>query len=185
MKSPGLFSGILLSVGACAMALPILTIMMPLLGWYFGFKILMVALLALYTIYLVSNSKGKAGIVLFLFLSGLLTVGAVLLPISLLVIAGLCVMVIWMARSILFQKNLMGSVCDLILCFVGLSLAWISYTATRSHIMAIWTFFLVQALFVLIPSLSPFGPSEAVVESDSFSKAHQVAEEAFARIVNK
>jgi len=89
--------------------------------------------------------------------------------------------VLWLIRSLYFYSSALSALADLGLNGLALATAVTALTRTGSVGLAIWCFFLVQALFVVIPkSLGPrpgARPS-AHVDEDRFHQAYRVAERA-------
>jgi hypothetical protein len=92
---------------------------------------------------------------------------------------------IWLIRSLYFYSSVLSALADLGLN--GLSLAAAVWAAgqTGSVLLSLWCFFLVQALFVAIPTRlsrgnreKPGGPEK----EDRFQRAHRAAETAVRKL---
>lgn len=94
---------------------------------------------------------------------------------------------IWLVRSLYYHSNLITALADLGLIGLGLLTAAWSWLQTGSVFIAIWCFFLIQALYVLLPqtwsgSISNSGTSNNRV--DPFEQAHRSAELAVKKLAN-
>jgi len=93
--------------------------------------------------------------------------------------------VIWLIRSLYFYSSALSALADLGLNGLGLAAAIWAVTRTGSVFLGIWCFFLVQALFVVIPksiNRKP-GAGPAGHESDDrFQHAYRVAETAVRKL---
>ena len=92
---------------------------------------------------------------------------------------------IWLIRSLYFYSSALSALADLGLNGLGLSAAIWAVTRTGSVFLGIWCFFLVQALFAVIPKSIKRKPgaTEAGHESeDRFQHAYRVAEAAVRKL---
>jgi hypothetical protein len=88
---------------------------------------------------------------------------------------------IWLIRSLYFYSSALSALADLGLNGLGLAAAIWAVTRTGSVLLGLWCFFLVQALFVVIPKSIQHKPgaTEGGHESeDRFQHAYRVAETA-------
>ena len=93
---------------------------------------------------------------------------------------------IWITRSVFAYSSILGAVADALLCIAALGLATGAYTMTGSFVWAIWCFFLVQAMFAVIPAagppVNPGAASGAAGPGDTFTRAQAAAEMALRQI---
>lgn len=84
----------------------------------------------------------------------------------------------WLARSLHYHSGPLAALADLGLTGLGLTAAVGAYLHTGSPFLALWSLFLVQALFVFIPErgAAPTG------EVDRFQRAFQTAEAAVRKL---
>lgn len=80
---------------------------------------------------------------------------------------------VWLIRSLYFHSGILTAIADMSVAVVGVTAAAMTASHTHSALLAIWAFFLVQALFVLIPQRLQ-APSP-VDQPDRFRKAHRMA----------
>jgi len=147
---------------------------------------LMVAGIGLgYVLYLLRRSRERVGRVSVVALWGVVATGLWLLhpPLSLYLVAHIGL--IWLVRSLYFFASALSALADLALS--GLSLAAGVWAAehTGSLFLAIWCFFLLQALFVAIPQELRRKPLTRALDAggdDRFERAHRVAEAAVRKL---
>ena len=185
MKRPGFFEGV--AVGLVASLIG--SVLFVALGLVFSTQTalgIVIALLSLaYTAYLLSRSSERVGrlttLILWFLAAGFLWFWSPGLPIYLLFHLGL----VWLVRSLYFHASLFSALADLGLNGLALATAVWAAERTGSVFLTLWCFFLVQALFVAIPSWTrqPGSQSPADMQADdSFQHAHRVAEAALRRM---
>ncbi len=87
---------------------------------------------------------------------------------------------VWLIRSLYHHQTFLASVLDLVLCGTGFAAAIWAAHETHSLFLSLWSFFLIQALFVLIPNKTD--KTNAPKTSDTFRTAQKVAESALRRL---
>jgi hypothetical protein len=93
--------------------------------------------------------------------------------------------VIWLIRSLYFYSSALSALADLGLNGLGLAAAIWAVTRTGSVFLGIWCFFLVQALFVVIPksiNRKPGAVRAGHESEDRFQHAYRVAETAVRKL---
>lgn len=144
---------------------------------------LVVATLGLgYLLYLLGRSHERIGKVtifaLWLAAAGLFWVFSPPLTLYLLVHLAM----LWVARSLYFHQGPLAALADLGLTAVGLIAALGAYLHTGSLFLSLWCLFLMQALFVFIPSRAGVVNRDANDEEERFRRAHRAAEAAVQRL---
>jgi hypothetical protein len=145
-----------------------------------------IALVALgYVLYLLGRSGARVGRVTTVLVWTLVSGAALALPLPLapfvLVHAGM----VWLVRSLYFHAGLVAALADLGLALLGLTAAVWAATQTGSLALAVWSLFLVQALFGLIPSGLGRGAVDRVDPTqfdDAFERAYRGAEAALRQL---
>jgi len=185
MKAPGLIDGVLIAVfialGAGLASL--------LLGGFAGlgaaFSLVVPAAALAYLVYLLRRSEARIGRVVLIAGWGLASLAGWLLELTVfqqvLVQAGL----IWLARSLYFHGTLLAALLDLGLVAAGLLAGAWALVNTASPAAALWTFFLLQALFVWIPAFLPRqadDPYHYRGDASRFQSAHRVAIDAVRKL---
>lgn len=136
-----------------------------------------------YLVWLVSRSEARIGRVTTLaawcVATAVLWIAAAPLPLYLLT----HVAMIWLVRSLYFHSSVIPALLDLCLNVLSVGAALWAVEQTASVFVALWCFFLVQALFVAIPEMSsaPTGV-DAHDPEPTFERARRAAEAALRRI---
>jgi hypothetical protein len=185
MKTPGIIDGIvvaiIISLGAGAAKL--------LLGGFIAygslFNLVLYAATLVYLIYLLRRSSARVGRVVVIAGWGLTSLACwffdVLLFEQVLIQAGF----IWLVRSLYFHSSMVSAALDFGLVSVGLAASAWTMVNTASLAAALWSFFLVQALFCWVPQLArqqPAGNQSSRHEQSSFQSAHRVALDAVRKL---
>jgi len=92
---------------------------------------------------------------------------------------------IWLIRSLYFYSSALSALADLGLNGLGLATAITAVTRTGSVFLGIWCFFLVQALFVVIPKSvrrTPAAGHAGHTGEDRFQHAYRAAESALRKL---
>jgi len=105
-----------------------------------------------YITYLLSRSNERVGriIVITILLISMTTMWFVWPAISFFIIGHM--MMIWLVRCLYFYSSLVSAIVDLTLNGFSVLTAFAVATHTDSLFLTLWCFFLMQALFVFIPS---------------------------------
>lgn len=183
MRRPTFFEGVGVAFGASLFGG---VLHGALSGLFFGvwpLQLLITAMALGYLLYLLSRTQERVGRVSALLLWALVSVTTWLiglpLPLYLLLQLGL----IWLVRSLYFYSSLFCALADLGLTALGLAAAVWAMFQTGNLFLAIWCFFLLQALFVAIPaSLERKSVKGTVNTEDSFQHARRAAETALRKL---
>jgi hypothetical protein len=96
------------------------------------------------------------------------------------------VALIWGIRAYTYGRSPVAWLLHGGLCLLGLGAALWAYAHSGSIVLAVWSFFLLQALFVCVPPRLAQQPVEEGVtggqEADGFARAHQAAQKALDRL---
>ena len=183
MKAPGIIDGIFVAV-LIAIGVGFTTLMFGFAGLGAQLNLVMPWATLAYLIYLFRRSDTRVGRVVAFAGWATLSLACWLfeLPTSqhALAQAGL----IWILRSLYFHDSLLNALLDLGLVAVGLVAGSWALLNTGSTAAALWSFFLLQALFCLIPV---FDPKHAEVRAcggrnSPFQSAHRVAIDAVRKL---
>jgi hypothetical protein len=143
-----------------------------------------------YTVYLVGRAEARVGRIVAI--AGWIAAACALWLLAppfagyVLAHAGLA----WLVRSLYFHASVLTALADLGLVALGAGAAVWSAQRADSVALALWCFFLVQALFASLPA---FGAASrgagaggrafaAAPEEDRFRRAHRAAETALSRL---
>ncbi len=148
-------------------------------------RVLVMLLAAAYLTYLLAGSRQRIGrmatIVIWCAVSAALWFAWP--PISLYVLVH--VAMLWIARSLYRYSGFLPVLADLCLNALALAFAYWAATRTGSAFIALWCFFLAQALHVLIPEQirNIRRRTPAPDSGQAFGQAHRSAEDALRRLV--
>ena len=181
MKRPSFLNGVFLAAALALLASIAITVLAPLFTLSVLYLFVIPGLGLSYILYLFSCSTERVGRVTTLGLWALVAVTAwiVALPLTLYVV--LHVSAIWLIRSLYFHSSIVPALMDLCLNVLSLASAVWAFMQSGSPFLAVWCFFLVQSLFILIPPVLNAGSRFAAqkhLESDNFERARRIAESA-------
>jgi hypothetical protein len=149
------------------------------------FELLLYAATLAYLLYLLKRSKARIGRVLVIVAWAAASMACwffdVVLLEQVLIQAGM----IWLVRSLYFHGSLFSAALDFGLVSAGLAASAWAMVNTGSLAAALWSFFLVQALFSWLPQLGREQTrSDRPGSSDPshFQSAHRVAEAAVRKL---
>ncbi len=186
MKRPTFFEGVAVAAAASIFGAALFAALAMVFAGGGVLRLLIAGIGLAYAVYLLARSRERVGrvtvLTAWLMLAGATWFAAPPLPLYAVVHVGM----IWVIRSLYFYSSALSALADLGLS--GLSLAAAVWAGIHSHsvFLSLWVFFLVQALFVLIPagwrrSRNQAGPLDG---EDRFECAHRVAETALRRLVS-
>lgn len=185
MKAPGIIDGIIvaiiISLGAGAASL----VLGSFVAYATLFKLLLGSATLIYLVYLLKRSDARVGRVVVIAGWAFVSVACWFFDVALfeqvLIQAG----IIWLVRSLYFHASLLTAALDFGLVSAGLAASAWAMVNTGSIAAALWSFFLVQALFCWLPNLAQ-KPSNRIYDGahdpSSFQTAHRVALDAVRKL---
>ncbi len=177
MRRPGFLEGALAALLLAILGGAGAAVLIPLLGAALALPALVVLMAAVYLGYLLRRSRGKSGRVVVLCLWLMATLAGWTL-LSLPAFVALQTGLVWLVRTLYFHGGVLASLADLGLS--ALALAAAAWAAGRgSGLLAVWAFFLVQALFVWIRSPAAAG---APPDDHGFEAGRALARAALGRL---
>jgi hypothetical protein len=150
-----------------------------------GLRLVIAGLSLGYLLYLLARSRERVGRLTTLAAWSLTALALWWLqsPLSLYVLGHLGAL--WLVRSLYFHSGPLAALADLGLNAFALAAALWALGHTGSLLLALWCFFLVQALFVAIPARPPRECGDGAAEPDleaHFQQAQRTAEAALRRL---
>ncbi len=185
MKRPGFFEGVGVAIVASAVGGVLFGVLTPLFAGGFVLRVLIAGLGFLYVLYLLRRSDERVGRITTLSIWTMAAVAIWLLGLSLPLYLLAHLGLIWLVRSLYFYSSLFSAFADLGLVVFGFAAAVWAALETGNLFLSFWCFFLVQALFVLIPgSLKrKVGKGASTLDADDrFLHAYRVAETALTKL---
>lgn len=184
MKTPSFWEGVLLAIVASMAA----DVWFVASRWWLpvpqALRLLIAGLAFAYCVYLLLRSRERAGrmtaLAAWIALSAAVWLWSPPLPLFLLLHLGM----VWLLRSLYFQPGPIAALADFALNGLSLAAALWAATSTGSLLLAVWCFFLTQALFVVIPG-GLGQPKPAPTPDDRFQQAYRCAEAALRKIASE
>ena len=185
MKQPTFLEGVSVAIAASLAGSMVYSAMDVVFPGVPVLRLLIAGIGLAYVVYLLSRSPERVGRITaaaaWILVAGVLWFTQPPLLLYVLVHLG----VIWLIRSLYFYSSALSALADLGLNGLGLAAAIWAVARTGSVFLGIWCFFLVQALFVLIPKSihRKSGAGQAGPDSeDRFQHAYRVAEAAVRKL---
>ncbi|MCI0517844.1 MAG: hypothetical protein L0Y45_08430 [Woeseiaceae bacterium] len=186
MSRPGFFHDVAIAAILGFLASAFIAVLTPFVGVAAVTRLVIPGLALLYIHYLFSRNEEKTGRVTSIALWSAMTVIAWWLepplPFYLLIHVG----AIWLLRSLYFYSGIVPSLMDMALSGLSIVAAIWALSRTGSVFLATWCFFLVQALFVAIPtSLAARPATTPVAPNDEFERARRQADAALKQLISQ
>ena len=181
MKNTPFFHGAGVAAVLAFLASVSVAVLAPILAFSLLYKLLIPALGLAYILYLFSRSEARTGRVTSLTIWALFAIATWIIgpPLTLYIL--LHVSAVWLIRSLYFYSSLAPALMDFGLNLLGTATAFWAISHSGSVFLAIWCFFLTQALFVLIPRAAgrQHEPGQGTVpHNENFEQAQRRAESA-------
>jgi hypothetical protein len=137
-----------------------------------------------YILYLLRASGERLGRVTALAAWLLITVTTAWLAPPLMLCLLIHVAMIWLVRALYYYSSLLPALADLGLNTLAVAAVVWATSQSGSLLLALWCFFLVQALFVMIPQgmNKPGDDAALLAEQDPFEQARRTAQAALRKI---
>lgn len=163
-------------------------------GWHLGSlllpsrflsTVLLSSLATFYAIYLIYRSPLRAGRLTALVAWFVLSAGLTLWPTPLLLQAIAYPAALWLLRTACHHPSLLGAAADLALQGMAAGAAVWAFRESGSLFLALWSYFLIQALFAAIPRPVRTPRPTDVPAEHPFDRAEHAAEAALRRIASR
>lgn len=161
------------------------TVLTPIVSAVVLYKLLVPALSLAYIVYFLARSPEKVGRVTTLALWTAVSAGAWIVAPPLSLYIALHVGAVWLIRSIYAYSSIVSALLDLGLNAAAVSSMYWAAVHSGSIFLAIWCFFLVQALFVTIPPeviRQASGKAATDPEIEQFERARRRADAALRQL---
>ena len=185
MKHPNFIEGAVFAFVAALGASVVHTTLTPILGHEWVFRLIIPGLGLGYVLYLLLRAQERIGRITAVF-AWLLMAG-----LSWLFLPGLVSYLVahlgsvWLIRSLYHQSGGLTTLADLMLNAVALMSSVWALVHSGSLFLSVWSFFLVQALFVFIRSYRGIArkpDTSTQKKSDHFQQAYRTAETALRKL---
>jgi hypothetical protein len=187
MRRPTLLEGILVALVLSLSVSPLVVFVQLAVGGLLAWKLGVVVLAYSYMCYLLARSGRRSGRVTLGLLALTVLLVSLVFNLRFPTILLLCVTLMWAVRSFAYSRSLVSALLQGGVYVLGCGAALIVYGNSGSLALAIWSFFLVQAAFVLIPAqcmhrLATPGGTTRGGTPDGFGQAYHAAEQALERL---
>ena len=185
MKRPSFLEGVGVALVVALVASVAHAALTPLFGSDWVFRLIVAGLGLGYVLYLLYRSQERVGrvttVMTWLVVSGLSWLFVSSLLLYLVAHLGM----IWLVRSLYHQSGALTAIVDLTLNALALMGGVWALLHSGSLFLGVWTFFLVQALFVVMPlriGVAKSNDPPAQQRPDHFQQAYQNAETALRKL---
>ena len=180
---PGFFGGVAIAFGFAVVAAALFTSLTPWFTTSLVIRVIATVLSGSYVLYLLWRSTERTGRIVTL--TTWCTCAAMMgwLAPSLPVFLIAHVALIWLVRSLYFHSSIVTALYDLGLGALALAIAIWAAKSSNSLFLTTWCFFLVHALFVVLPSGAPSSAPADEADNQTFQRARRSAEAALRRLV--
>ncbi len=185
MKRPSFLQGVIVAAIFAFFASAVVATLTPFIGLGSVLRLAIPALALAYLLYLISRSPERVGRVTVIgcwsALAAVTWWFAPPLPVYLFIHVG----AVWLVRSLYFYSGVMPALLDLGLAGLSICASVWAITRSGSVFLAIWCFFLVQALFVAIPPAISRPQSKqraTTTDNQRFERARQQADKALRQL---
>ena len=185
MKSPGIIDGVIVALVISLSAGAVSLVLGGFIAYATLFSLVLCGSTLIYLVYLLKRSKAKVGRVVVIASWAATSLGCWLFEVPLFTQVLIQAGIIWLVRSLYFHSSILAAALDFGLVSVGLAASAWAMVNTDSLGGALWSFFLVQALFCWIPNLARKQPGDAYKyqqDTSSFQSAHRVALDAVRKL---
>jgi hypothetical protein len=187
MHRPTLLEGVLVALVLSLSVSPLVVLVQLVIGSLLAWKIMVMIMAYTYICYLLARSRRRSGRVTLGLLALTVLLASLVFTWRFPMILLLCVTLIWIMRSFAYSRSLVSAVLQGGVCVLGCGAALMVYGHSGSLALALWSFFLVQAAFVLIPAQGmrrSTAPNDMTLGGapDDFGRAYHAAEQALERL---
>jgi hypothetical protein len=184
MKKPGILDGVTLAMVISLAAAALSLLLGGFIVYGLLFELLLYSATLVYLLYLLKRSDARIGRLLVIAGWALLSFAGWFFDVALIQQVLLQAGLVWLVRSLYFHGSLFSAALDFGLVSAGLAASAWALVNTGSLAAALWSFFLVQALFCWLPQLGQQAGSATAAASkpSPFQTAHRVAEDAVRKL---
>lgn len=184
MKGPGFLQGVGVALLAALLGEVLFVALTPLLGSITALYLVIAAASFCYILYLLRSSGVRLGRITTLLSWLSITVATAWVGPPLMLYVLIHVAMIWLVRSLYFYSSLLPAMVDLGLNVVAVAAVVWATAQSGSLLLALWCFFLLQALFVMIPQSMNKSSGDASMpdDNDAFAQAHRTAQAALRKL---
>ena len=181
MKRPGFWRELAIAFAVSVVGAVGFHLANGLLGPWIALRLLVAGAGAAFALAYLASAPTRIGRIAAVMLFVVLDVALVVFHAPLWIWAASQVFALWLLRCSYFHGSAFAALGDLMLATCAIAAAWAALLHNGSAFLALWTFGLVQALFVFIPAtLTPAAATAA--PTHRFDQAQRTAEAALRRM---
>jgi hypothetical protein len=185
MKGPTFFEGVVFALVASLVSSVLHSALLTVLTSGEALRLVVAGLALGYALYLLKRSSERVGRITApaVWLAASVALWVVPTPLTFYLLAYLGML--WLLRSLYFYLSVLPALADLALNGLALAAALWAAGASGSLFLSVWSFFLTQALFVLIPPTPARWcgqPCSYPDQENRFQRAHRAAEAAVRKL---
>lgn len=186
MNRPGFIEGVIVAIIFSLIVAAVFTVMSA----FFPTRWLLQAVITgssfMYVLYLLYRSKEKRGRVAVTILWLVYALSVWVFAPSTLIILFAHVGAIWLVRTLFYHNSLLVASFDFGLITISVFVSIWTLMHTHSLLLTTWVFFLLQAVFSILPEQIQLQSKTVVSEKDDeFERAYAVAEAAVRQLSNQ
>lgn len=174
MNRPSFFEGAGFALLAALLGSGLYLILTAAMTTWTVWRLVVAAVSLAYLIYLLTRSGSRIGQVTTVVAWAGITLAAWWMTPSITTFVLIQTLTIWLVRSLYFHSGVLAALADAALCGLALAAGSVALARTGSLAAGLWCYFLVQALFAVIPAGWPL--KQAPPQQDRFELAHRNAE---------
>ena len=182
MNAPSFWRQLLLALALSVLGVVLHGTLSMILGGSVSIRLTLLAVTMAYVLFLLHSSPARSGrwlaALACLGLAGLLMLLNPALWLWLLLLTGF----IWLLRSLQSYNSLIPAAIDALICVLALAAAIATARHSGSLFLSLWSYFLIQALLVLLPMTRPLKPHPAASAEVDFDISYRNAEAALRRL---
>lgn len=183
MTKPNFFEGVIVAVLTSVSGAAMYTVLTSVFGVAISARLTLLLLCSSYLIYLLWRSPKSTGRMTAVLFWGVMLFGSWLIDPPFIVYLFIHLASLWLVRAFAFYRSIASALADLALSGLSLAVSLWAYLNTHSVLLALWSLFLVQALFCLIPrQWQHKDMPDAMHYNDRFMQAHRNAEVALRKV---
>jgi hypothetical protein len=181
---PGFFGGVAIAFVFAVVGAALFASLTPWFTASLAIRVIATALSGSYMLYLLWRSAERTGriVTVTTWCTSAAVIGSFVPNLPLFLVAH--VVLIWLVRSLYFHGSIVTALYDLGLGALALAAAIWAAKNSNSLFLTIWCFFLVHALFVVVPSGTPKSATADDGDNQSFQRARRSADAALRRLVD-
>ncbi len=185
MKRPGFLQGVGVALVAALLGEVVFVALAPMVGSVTALHLVIAAASFSYIVYLLRCSGVRLGRLTTLLGWLLVTVTTAWMAPPLMLYLLVHVAMVWLVRSLYFYSSLLPALADLGLNFIAVAAVVWATVQSGSLMLALWCFFLLQALFVTLPRSMDKAAVKATgiaAEENRFEQAQRTAQAALRKL---